>query len=217
MSVVEEKMQLVGEQRILIPDVSYAFYKLFCEAIGEQPIRLSFSDGMLEIMITKSPHEYYKTILAKLLEATVLECNIPVRSGGNMTFQRDDLEKGFEPDECWWIANESRVRGQKEFDFRKDPPPDLAIEIEMSRSLLSRIGIYGALGVKEVWRYDGRRLRFCHLHVDGTYRDGTASLAFPFLKPEDLEPYLTFDSQRDETTCIRQYVKWLRDNGFAVS
>ncbi len=216
MSTVERAVRLDGEQRTLIRDVSYGFYKQFCEAIGEQPIRLSFIDGMLEIMVTKNPHEFYKTVLAKLIEATVLEGNIPVRSGGNMTFQRDDLEKGFEPDECWWIAHEEQVRRKTEFDFKIDPAPDLSVEIEMSRSLVNRISIYAAIGVTEIWRFDGNKLRFCHLQPDGTYEDRMNSLSFPFLSPADLLPYLSIDDDRDETTRIRQYVQWLREQGHSV-
>lgn len=212
MATIPPAAGIQGEHRTLIPDVSYSFYKAFCEEIGPRSLRLSFIDGMLEIMITKSPHEIYKKILAKLVEATVLECDIPVRSGGNMTFQRDDLEKGFEPDECWWIAHEAQVRGQSEFDFRIDPAPDLAIEIEISRSLVNRIGIYAAIGVAEIWRFNGKLLRFCVLQPDGSYLDCPTSQAFPFLRPSDLLPYLAIDDQRDETTGIRQFMNWLREH-----
>ncbi len=216
MATVTQSTAVEKEHRMLIPDVSYAFYKMFCEEIGERPLRLSFIDGTLEIMITKRPHEHYKKLLSKLVEATVLECGIAVCSGGNMTFQRDDLEKGFEPDDCWWIAHESQVRGQVEFDFRIDPAPDLAIEIEISRSLVNRIGIYAALGVAEIWRFDGKVLRFCQLQTDGSYRDCPTSLAFPFLSPSDLLPYLALDDRRDETTRIRQYMRWLREQGYST-
>lgn len=202
----------IGEQRIAIQGLSYQFYKQFCDAIGEQPIRLTFNEGCLEIMVTNSPHEFFKKILAKLVEATIFERNMPVRSGGAMTFQRDDLEKGFEPDECWWIAKEKLVRRTTQFDFYKDPPPDLAIEVEMTHSLAGRIRIYAALGVTEVWRFNGRLLRFCLLGTDGTYHDATHSLSFPFLQPTDLQPFLELPNDDDETSRIRNYVNWLRNN-----
>jgi Uma2 family endonuclease len=198
---------IVGEERMLIGDISWDFYVAFCEEIGERPLRLTYSSGMLEIMITKTPHEFYKKMLAKLIEVIILELDLPVRSGGSMTFQRKDLEKGFEPDECWWIEHEAEVRTKREFDFRRDPPPDLAIE--MSRSLVSRVGIFAAMGVKELWRHNGRRLLFCVLHDDGTYRVQDASLAFPFLRPADLEPYLQIDDDTDETTRVRRFRDWL--------
>jgi Uma2 family endonuclease len=204
---------VAGEDRFLLTDVTWDFYKRFCDEVGERPIHLTYSDGSLEIMITKAPHEFYKKLLAKLVENILLELNIPVRSGGSMTFQRDDLEKGFEPDECWWIANELSVRAKSDFDFLTDPPPDLAIEIEISRSLVSRVSIFAALGVPEIWRHDGKRLRFCRLQVDGSYADSETSASFPFLKPEHLAPYLSLSDNVDETTRIRRFVTWLRAQG----
>jgi Uma2 family endonuclease len=205
-----ERAPVVGEDRILLSDISWEFYVRFCEEIGERPIRLSYSEGMLEIMVTHSPHEFYKTMLAKLIEMIILEHNIPVRSGGSMTFQREDLEKGFEPDECWWIEHEASVRRKKKFDFQRDPPPDLAIEIEISRSLVNRAGIFAAMGVKELWRHNGKRLRFCVLQGDGTYQDQKTSLVFPFLRPTDLEPYLGITDNIDETTRVRRFRDRLR-------
>jgi Uma2 family endonuclease len=211
MSLAERLSASVGEERFLIADVSWEFYRRFCEEIGERPLRLSFSNGMLEIMFTKAPHEFYKKILAKLVENILLEGDIPVRSGGSMTFQRDDLQKGFEPDECWWIANEAKVRSKEEFDFRLDPPPDLAIEIEISTSLVDRISIFAAMGVPEVWRYDGKTLRFCLLQPTGAYADRDTSGVFPFLRPEHLLPFLSLKDNVDETRRIRNFIRWLRE------
>ena len=106
----------------------------------------------------------------------------------------------------------SRIRGacKREFDFQKDPPPDLAIEIEISRSLVDRVGIFAALGIKELWRHNGRKLRFCVLQDDGTYQDQDASQAFPFLTPADLDPFLRLDAATDETSRIRAFRDWLR-------
>lgn len=101
------------------------------------------------------------------------------------------------------------MRTKREFDFQRDPPPDLAIEI--SRSLVSRVGILAAMGVRELWRHNGRRLRFSVLQDDGTYRDRETSLAFPFLRPADLEPYLQIDDDTDETTRVRRFRNWLRE------
>ncbi len=200
-----------GESRVVIHGVDYEFYKRFCDEIGEQPVRLSFSDECLEIMNTHLPHEFYKTVLAKLVEAIFLEQNTRIRSGGTVTIQHDAKKKGFEPDECWWIAHEPEIRGKSKLDFRSDPPPDLAIEIEMSRSLVGRIGIYAAIGIPEVWRFNGKRLRFCLLNSGGEYEDSESSLAFPFLKTADLLPYLgPLDDPMDETSRVRNFVNWLR-------
>lgn len=92
----------------------------------------------------------------------------------------------------------------------------MAIEIEISRSLVHRVGIYAALGVAEIWRFNGTVLRFCHLQPDGSYADRPASLAFPFISPRDLLPYLAMEDHRSETARIRQYLTWLRERGHSV-
>lgn len=142
MTTVEFPPTVVGEQRLLISQVSWDLYRRMRQEITQRSLRLSYSEGMLEVMIIGHQHERYKKLLAKLVECIVLERNIPISSGGSMTFQRDDLEKGLEPDECWWIAHESSIRGKAEFDFLVDPPSDLAVEVEVSHSLVGRISIY---------------------------------------------------------------------------
>lgn len=217
MSVAVSTKPVAGEERFLLTGISWSFYQAFCDELEGRPIRLTYDNGMLEIMITKRPHEYHKKLLAKLVEQTVLFFNVPVASGGSMTLQREDLLKGFEPDECWWIAHEQDVRGQFEFDFQHDPPPDLAIEVEITSSLVSRVSIYAAMGVPEIWRCDGESLRFCILQDDGAYADSTTSLAFPFLAPERLFAFIQTDPAKDETTIVREYVDWLGNQDFAIS
>lgn len=205
-----EPKTVVGEERLLLTRISWEFYKRFCDELwGRAAIRLTFSDGVLEIMITKAPHEFYKTLLAKLIEQIFFVFNIPVSSGGSMTFQRDDLEKGYEHDECWWIEHEADVRGQSEFDFRSDPPPDLAVEVEITSSAVNRMSIFATIGVPEIWRFDGERLRFLVLQNNSEYLESENSRAFSFLKPEHLLPYLKMDHEVDETTRMRQFAEWL--------
>ena len=97
------------------------------------------------------------------------ELDIPIRSGGSTTFKSQILKKGLEPDECYWIANEHLVRGRLDLDLEVDPPPDLAVEVEITRSVLNRMGIYASLRVPEVWRSDGDQIIVEQLQADGTY------------------------------------------------
>ncbi|MEM9245654.1 MAG: Uma2 family endonuclease [Cyanobacteria bacterium P01_F01_bin.153] len=74
------------------------------------------------------------------------------------TWSREDLQRGLEPDECCYITSEAQVRGKMNIDLTVDPPPDLAIEIDITSSSLNRLEIYASLGIKEVWRFDGESL-----------------------------------------------------------
>lgn len=123
-----------AEQRFVLWDVGWDVYEMMLREIGDRPIRLTYDGANLELMSPSRWHEIVKSLLGRFVEALTLELDIPLASGGAMTFKRKDLLRGLEPDECYWIASESKVRGKRELNFRKDPPPDLAIEVDMSRS-----------------------------------------------------------------------------------
>jgi Uma2 family endonuclease len=126
-----------------------------------------------------------------------------------MTFQREDLARGLEPDECYWIEHESVVRGRDDIDLETDPPPDLVLEIEISRSALDRMSIYAALGVPEVWRWDGTKLAVNLLTRRGTYRMSDRSKAFPFLPLAEFARFLE-PTKLSETQLLRSFRTWVR-------
>ncbi len=162
-------------------------------------------------MVTSSQHEIYKRLLSRLIETLTEECNQPIVTAGNMTFQREDLERGLEADDCFWIAAEPRMRGKLTWNPAMDPPPDLALEIEISRSALTRMSIYAALGVPEVWRFDGSALRVELLQPDGTYAAAERSLAFPAIPVSELAPFLQPSAELDSLSVLRSFRVWVRE------
>src|SRR4051794_39280547 len=162
-------VQIAPEQRVLLHNVSWQTYETLLEEVNSRGVRLTYDNGSLEIMTVSHGHENYGRLLGRFVEALTEELNIPVHSGGSTTFKREAKKRGLEPDECYWIENELAMRGKKEFDIDSDPPPDLAIEVEISRSALNRMAIYATLGVLEVWRFDTEELTIWHLRGDGRY------------------------------------------------
>src|SRR4051794_1788274 len=69
--------------------------------------RITYDQGVLEIMPVGLPHERWKTRLASLIELFMMDRSIPYDSLGNWTFQREDLDRGLEPDVCYYIQHES--------------------------------------------------------------------------------------------------------------
>ncbi|HSQ54410.1 MAG TPA: Uma2 family endonuclease [Gemmata sp.] len=114
-----------------------------------------------------------------------------------------------EPDESYWIEHEPVVRGRDDIDLEKDPPPDLALEIEISRSVLNRMGVYAALGVPEVWRWDGEQLTIELRTNRGTYRQSERSKAFPFLPIPEFATFLGI-TDLSETQLLRSFRGWVR-------
>jgi Uma2 family endonuclease len=173
--------------RFVLHDVSWSGYEQIGDALRDRPaLRLTYDRGSLELMTTSQRHERGKKLLGRLVETLAEECDLAVLPAGSMTFRREDLRRGLEPDESYWIAHQQEMQAREDWDPSADPPPDLVIEIEITRSALPRMGIYAALGVPEVWRYDGGRLEICLLTSDGTYRTSSTSPTFPGFLAEEV-------------------------------
>jgi Uma2 family endonuclease len=123
-------------------------------------------------------HEEVDYNLTTLVGIVAEARDLDLRGLGSTTFKREDLARGFEPDSCFYIQNAERMRGKMQIDLTIDPPPDLVIEIDLTRSSLDKLPMYAQLGVPEVWRYTGRRLVILILR-DGTYQEQNESVALP--------------------------------------
>ena len=135
--------------------------------------------------------------------------NIPCESLGGPTWGSRLKARGLEPDECFYLTNSATAIG-RQIDLTVDPPPDLAIEIEISRSILDRLKIYGSLGFPEIWRFDGETLRVERLRPDRTYETINFSPALPFLPLEEIEGWLEKGRNISQTTWIRAFREWVR-------
>jgi len=193
-------------QRVLLNDVTWRDYVAFGDLLRDRPaLRLTYDRGRLEIMTTSSTHERLKKWLGRFIETIAEECGVAILPGGSMTFQREDLERGFEPDECFWIANEARMRGRADYDPTRDPPPDLILEIEVTRSALNRMALFARLGVPEVWRFDGGALHVHRLQSAGGYAEAKNSPTFPAIRIAGIVPFLAFDPTQDYLTIVRAF------------
>lgn len=204
-----DTIAIPAEQRLRLSCIPWEGYIAIREGLGERPVRVTYDRGELEIMSPSYRHENRKRLLGRLIEALTEEMEIDINSSGSMTFQREDLARGLEPDECYWIENEPVIRGREDIDLESDPPPDLALEIEITRSALDRMSIYAALGVPEVWRWDGKNLTVHVRTTRGTYRKSDRSKAFPFLPLSEFAGFLE-PTKLSETQLLRSFRAWVR-------
>ena len=200
------------EECVVLHNISWQSYENLLTDLRDRSIRLTYDDGSLEIMSPSHTHEIYSRLLGQFLEQLTLELNIPIHSGGSTTFKREARKKGLEPDECYWIQHEPAMRGKTEFDPDSDPPPDLAIEIDITHSSLDRMAIYAALGVPEVWRFDGESLLIYRRQASGKYRQYRQSPMFPFLPAAELVRFLREAETKDETSLLRSFQAWVREH-----
>ncbi len=198
-------------RRLVLPNVDWQTYTRLLRAFDERPaLRLTYDRGTLEIMTVTFGHESWGFLLGRFVVALTEELGLPVAGGGSTTFRRKKKKRGLEPDECYWIAHEAQVRGKMRLDLRVDPPPDLAIEIEVTRSALNRMGIYAALGIVEVWRFDGQAVTFHVLNAKGRYEVKTHSATFPKVAAADVLPFLLLHGQTEMNGLLRQFRAWVR-------
>jgi Uma2 family endonuclease len=145
-----------------------------------------------------------------LIHVWTEEFGIEIESCGSMTMQREDLQRGFEADNCYYLLHLSLVRGKEELDFLVDPPPDLAIEIEVSRKAINKMAIYATFGVPEVWRYDGQTLQVHILTQQGRYQVQSRSACFPQLPLSEVERLLAQLSEAGETALVKSFRTWVQ-------
>jgi Uma2 family endonuclease len=195
----------------VLRDIDWPGYKSIADSVGESHVRLTYDRGNLELMTLSHGHERWSGLLGRLIEALTEELDMPCQSGGSTTLDREDLARGLEPDRCYYLEHEAAVRDKDEIDLAVDPPPDLAIEVDISRSSLSRMSIYAALGVPEVWRFDGERLRVFRLDAQARYIESEQSPHFPMLPLAEVQAFLLRRNSMDETRLVKAFRAWVRE------
>ena len=201
---------LEGERRFLLPGVGWEGYEALLKMIGDRRVRVTFDGEDAELMSPSQNHEFYKRIIGWMLEALFEELNVPYEPAGSTTWR--NRAGGLEPDECYYLSNLALVRQKRNsLDLNADPAPDLAVEIEISRGALDRLGLYAALGVAEVWRFDGETLRIERLQGDGTYQQITTSLALPAITPDEVVHWARLaETTDDRLVWNRRFRQWAR-------
>ena len=200
----------VAEQRFLLSDVSWSLSEHLLEELGDRPIRVTFDRGSLELMSPSYRHDRPSRVSGLLLQVLAEEMELSLLSAGSTTFRREDLARGLEADECFYIEHVPQILGKEEIDLTIDPPPDLAIEIEVSRNAVDRMSIYEALGVPELWRYRDDQLHVFRLQRSGAYAQVDESPTFPGVPPEKFAEFLKRGMEMDDISLQRAFRNWVR-------
>ncbi len=206
------RVKVGAVQRLVLYGEPWSSYTRLLRMFEGRRLRITYDRGALEIMTVSPPHEHAKQLLGMLIAVLAEELGRPLASYGNLTMRRRRRQRGLEPDQCYWIQNEAAARNLQTLDLRQTPPPDLAVEVEISPSALNRMRLYATLGVPEVWRFDDRALSFELLGAGARYAVSTHSRAFPQLASADLARFLALLGQVDEISIVRQFRAWVRQN-----
>jgi Uma2 family endonuclease len=199
------------DDRIVLPCVSWETYERLLADDEERRIpRMTYDQGVLELVTPSLPHEKDALTITRIVDIVAAIVGVPILSAGGTTYRRQDLERGFEPDASFYIQNEPRVRDRRQIDLRIDPPPDLVLEMEMSRSALDKLPLFASIGIAEVWRCDGQRVTILILEQD-RYRESPRSQALAVLTSDVLTRFLTESRTMLSPDWFRAVSDWARE------
>jgi Uma2 family endonuclease len=155
-------------------------------------------------------HEEINHLIARIVEIIATEMDLDFANAGSTTFKRTDLERGFEPDSCFYLEHVSAIRGKTTIDVETDPPPDLVVEIDLTHPSLDKLPIAAALGVPEVWRYSREQAIMYRLAGAG-YEVVDSSGVLPGLTSADIQHWLEASQQLTRAAWMRQVQGWARE------
>jgi len=198
-------------QRLLLRDLNWGQYDKLLVALDRHHLRTTYDRGNLELMTLSPEHEEYKNALRLLIQVLAEQFKVAVKNIGSTTCRRQDLDRGLEPDECYYIQNWPVVRGMQRLDLSVHPPPDLAVEVDVTSSSQDRMGTYANLGIQEVWRFDGDSLQAHVLGVDGSYADVSRSPTFPAVALGEAASLVRASVNDDDSTILNSCRAWVRE------
>jgi len=164
-------------QTVEIQDVSWSEFETILQELGEdRNTRIAYSERTLTIVAPMPAHEFAKVCIGDFVKIVLEEMDRDYVSLGSSTFKNDRMSKAVEPDDCFYIQEYEKVLGKARLDLSVDPPPELAIEIDVTSK--TQLQAYAGLGVGELWRYDDQQLKIDVL-VNGKYVEVAQSPSFP--------------------------------------
>lgn len=197
------------EQHVVIRVAWETYERILADHLDRSSPRFTYDRGLLEIMTPSTPHEETNRTINLIVEIVAEEMGIDIRNVGSMTFRREDLQRGVEPDSCFYIQHEAAVRHQAQIDPVTDPPPDLVIEIDVTRSSLDKLPIFAQMGIPEIWRANDERIIILTLEA-GTYIEAGGSRALPIVTAEALSRFVRESRVLPRTGWLRSLREWLR-------
>lgn len=197
---------------LVLSDVSWEDYEKLLDELADRPaVRVSYDQGKVEIITPLRQHEKQKEFIGALITVLADELNIDVESSGSTTWKRRKDQKAIEPDLCFHIGSAERVIGKDELDLDVDPPPDLAVEIDVTNESLTKFPIYATLGVPEIWRYVSKRKAVLMYELrEGQYVEIPASRSFPLLTPHVVADSLEQSRTKGRTRALALFRRWLQ-------
>lgn len=209
---LKEMTQAAINQKLILQGVGWEFYEQLLEEYkGSNALHFAYDDGFLEVEVPLLKHERPAEVLRDLVTALCFEKEIDYINAGSTTFRHRKKAKGVEPDTCFYIPNELKLRGKSEIDLTSDPPPDLVIEVDVTSPSLNKMPIYAALGVPEVWLFKGEKVELYKLYGE-FYQEIKNSAIFPNLSSDKVTEFLQIGLNESSSVWLKAVREWIKNN-----
>ena len=209
------ELRVDDEPCFVIEGLRYEQYAAISEAMADRSNpRLIFLDGRLTLLSPSRSHDWGAECLCDIVKAVAIGCGLAFEPARTSTYRREDVDGGVEGDGAFYLGpNAAIMQGPKNIDLSTQPPPDIAIEVEVTHKAEAAISVWGRLGVPEVWHYDAPRhaLNFFHRGDDGIYRPVEHSPGLPALTTADVIDQVRQADQLGYGVWYGQLADWVRD------
>lgn len=210
------KKPVVTEQRVVLPNVSWQQFETLLSELGvERQTRLTYLRGKLEMMTPVEAHERCSKLIDSLILVLADELKVPLTPVLPVLLKHEAMGCATEPDACYYLEDRSP---RSEIDLGQEMPPDLLVEVALTKSSVEKLPIYETLEIPEVWRYittlgddmlKGKLLIY-HLQSNG-YVEQSSSLAFPFLSAARILEFLEQSDSMSLATALRVLRAWVQE------
>jgi Uma2 family endonuclease len=195
---------------LTLSNLAWEEYDALLHELDEQPYyRLTYDNGRLEIMTLSPEHEIPAALFSALILVLAEECRLNYLSLRSTTLRKRKKAKGTEPDDCYYFKDFKKMVGKKAIDLSVDPPPDLALEVDITYGSIDKFPIYASIGVPELWRYNGEKTKFYRL-AGADYVEISHSDLFPFLAPDVLARFLQQGAAAGTVVMVNKFRKWVK-------
>jgi Uma2 family endonuclease len=202
-----------GGSTLVFYDVTWGDYEQLLHDLPDSHFRVSYDDGRLQVVSPSAQHEEYARVIGELVRLFSYEFGLTVQNYGSTTWRQKRLKQGVEADVCFYIANAERVIGKREIDLDSDPPPDVIVEVDITKESVQKFRVYASLRIPELWRYDGNNVEFYELSGDH-YREVLGSRFIPALTPAKVKDALKDAVAHGQTEALLRFRDRLRQLPF---
>lgn len=198
-----------GEKRVTLHGLNWQAYQQILTALPQtRAARLTYDRGILEISVPSEDHEFSGRLIELFIRILVVELGMKIKTMGSTTLDREDLDRGSEPDNAYYIQNQPRVAGRI-VDLKQDPPPDLVVEVDITHTDIDKNRLYASMGVPEFWRFNGQEWQILQLAGEA-YVEVDHSPTFAWVEKADLYRFLA-EAQQDEVEAELNLRQWVRE------